>query len=71
MAAEVLGQDGFDFGHLVEFADEFDGGETVVERAVDAFAQGTGEAGDFAGAIGGGIKIYIEERVLVVVTAVV
>lgn len=48
---KVLGQNGFDFRHLVEGAGKVFGGATVVEGEVDAVAEGAGEAGDFAVAV--------------------
>ena len=50
---KVLGQNGFDLGHLVKGAGKVFGGVTVIEGEVDAVAEGTGEAGDFAVAVDG------------------
>jgi hypothetical protein len=47
-AVKVLGQNGFDFGHLVEGAGEVFGSATVEEGEVDAVAEFAGETGDFA-----------------------
>jgi hypothetical protein len=44
-AIEVLGQDGFDFGHLVEGGDEVLGGGAIIESLVDAVAPGAGGDG--------------------------
>ena len=57
--AEVLGQDGFDFGHLVQFAGEVFGGKALVNGLVDALAELAGKAGDFAVAVVPKIKIEI------------
>ena len=47
-AAEVFGQDGLDFGEGVEPVEDFGGGLAVFEAVADLFAEGEGEAGDFA-----------------------
>jgi hypothetical protein len=49
-AVEFGGEDGFDFGERVEPGEDGFGGDTVVEFEVELFADGVGEAGDFADA---------------------
>jgi hypothetical protein len=53
LTVKVLGRNGLDFRHLVEGAGEVFGGATMVEGEVDAVAEGAGEMGDFAVAVGG------------------
>ena len=49
-AVEVGGEEGLDFGEGIEPVEEGWGQFAVVEAVVELFADGVGEAGDFAGA---------------------
>jgi hypothetical protein len=58
VALKLGGQDGFDLGEGVEPGEEGVGGLVVGEAAVELFAEGAGETGDFAGAGGGHGSMY-------------
>jgi len=56
-AAEVGGEDGLDFGEAVEPGDKGRGRLAVVEAGVELVADGLREAGDFAGAGHGDLRV--------------
>jgi len=58
-AGELFGDDFLDFGQLVEPSDERGSGFAIFEALVELFADGFGQAGDFAGTSFHGIFCHI------------
>jgi len=63
-AAEVVGEDGLNFGDFVEPFGDLDGGLASIEELIGFFAKGTGQMGDFAFAFGVGVgRERLRERI--------